>query len=115
MRPRHCERHITTLTITSAAPNEGVGLLILEVAVVLLLIGIVASHRRKTEMTAKVPGYICRNCGNAVSPIEASKLNGCFLIVLLLCFLVPGILYLVWAGTQTVRTCPRCNAQNNFV
>jgi hypothetical protein len=39
---------------------------------------------------------------------------GCFLVVLLLCFIIPGILYWVWAGTQTVFICPHCKAQNNF-
>lgn len=61
------------------------------------------------------PTHLCKNCGNLVRPQVTSKLNGCFFVVLLLFLIVPGILYLVWAGTQRVYTCPKCKAQNCFV
>lgn len=61
------------------------------------------------------PTHLCKSCGNRVRPQISSKINGCFLIVLLLLFIIPGILYLVWAGTQRVYTCPKCKAQNTMV
>ncbi len=61
------------------------------------------------------PTHLCKNCGNQVRPNVSSKLNGCFFIVLLCFFIIPGILYLVWAGTQRVYTCPKCKAQNSMV
>ncbi len=61
------------------------------------------------------PTHLCRNCGNKVRPRVTSKLNGCFFIVLLCFFIVPGLLYLVWAGTQRVYSCPKCKAQNTMV
>ena len=61
------------------------------------------------------PTHLCRACGARVRPQIGSKLNGCFLVVLLLFFIVPGILYLVWAGMQKVSTCPKCKAQNNLI
>src|SRR6266853_1705948 len=61
------------------------------------------------------PTHLCKNCGNQVRPQVRSKINGCFLVVLLLLLIIPGILYLVWAGTQRVYTCPKCKAQNTMV
>ncbi len=61
------------------------------------------------------PTHLCKNCGNKVRPRVTSKLNGCFFIVLLCFFIVPGLLYLVWAGTQRVYSCPKCKAQNTMV
>lgn len=61
------------------------------------------------------PTHLCKSCGNQVRPVVSSKLNGCFLIVLLCFFIVPGLLYLVWAGTQKVYTCPKCKAQGAMV
>jgi uncharacterized protein (DUF983 family) len=61
------------------------------------------------------PTHLCKNCGNQMRPNVTSKLNGCFFIVLLLFFVIPGILYLVWAGTQKVSTCPKCKATDCFV
>ena len=66
-------------------------------------------------MALFAPTHLCKNCGNEVRPRVTSKLNGCFFIVLLFFFVIPGILYLVWAGTQRVYTCPKCNAQNTLV
>jgi len=61
------------------------------------------------------PTHLCKNCGNQVRPVVSSKLNGCFLIVLLFFFIIPGVLYFFWAGTQKVMTCPKCKAQNAMV
>ncbi len=61
------------------------------------------------------PTHLCKNCGNVVRPHVSSKVNGCFLIVLLFFFVIPGILYWVWAGSQTVYSCPECKAQNCLV
>jgi hypothetical protein len=61
------------------------------------------------------PTHLCKNCGNLVRPQASSKLNGCFFVVLLFFFVIPGILYLFWAGAQRVYTCPKCKAQNCFV
>ncbi len=59
--------------------------------------------------------HLCKNCGNKVRPQVTSKLNGCFFVVLLLCFVIPGLLYLVWASTQRVYSCPKCRAQNMLI
>jgi hypothetical protein len=61
------------------------------------------------------PTHVCKNCGNRVRPIVSTKLNGCFLIVLLFFFIIPGLLYWVWAGTQKILTCPKCKGQNTLV
>jgi len=61
------------------------------------------------------PTHLCKNCGNQVRPVVSSKLNGCFLVVLLFFFIVPGVLYFFWAGTQKVVTCPKCKSQNTMV
>src|SRR5439155_24519678 len=67
------------------------------------------------RMLGLPPTHLCKNCGNKVRPNVSSKINGCFLIVLLCVFIIPGLLYLVWAGTQRVYTCPKCGAQNTMV
>lgn len=61
------------------------------------------------------PTHLCRSCGNRVKPLVASKLNGCFFVVLLCFFIVPGLLYLVWALTQHVVKCPSCGAVNSVI
>jgi hypothetical protein len=61
------------------------------------------------------PTHVCRNCGNAVRPLVSNKVNGCFFVVLLFLFVIPGILYLFWAGGQTFLFCPKCNAKDCFV
>lgn len=66
-------------------------------------------------MAIFAPTHLCRNCGNQVRPSVSSKVNGCFLIVLLFFFLVPGILYLVWAGTQRIYSCPKCGLQDTLI
>lgn len=50
-----------------------------------------------------------------MKPDVSSKVNGCFFLVLLCFFIIPGILYLVWAGTQTELTCPRCKAKDQAI
>jgi hypothetical protein len=107
------------ILLTSTGGGE---LALLEIVTVVVVIWLVAPYfrtpgagRKLPGFRGEVPGYICRNCGNAVDPIRSSNLNGCFLVALLCFFIIPGILYWVWAGTQTVLKCPHCNAKNNFV
>ena len=61
------------------------------------------------------PTHLCRQCGNKVRPTATSKLNGCFFLVLLFIFIIPGLLYLVWAATQRLLICPICKAQNSVI
>lgn len=61
------------------------------------------------------PTHLCRACGNTVFPERSTKVNGCFFVLLLCFFIVPGILYLVWADGQPVSTCPRCQTKDNMI
>jgi CDP-diglyceride synthetase len=61
------------------------------------------------------PTYFCKNCGNNVRPRVSSKINWWFFFVLLCLGVLPGMLYLVWAGTQLVSSCPKCKAQDTIV
>lgn len=96
-----------------AGSGGGLTVLALQLAGLIAFIWVLSRFAKKQPGTG-TPTHICRNCGNAVHPVETSKLNGCFLVVLLLCFIIPGILYLVWAGTQRTYKCPRCGVENSF-
>ena len=83
---------------------------------VFVYLGMQRSRKTQTEAQAMAETpQLCRACGSVVEPQRISKLNGCFLVVLLLCFIIPGILYWVWAGTQRVKVCPRCGVADNFL
>lgn len=71
--------------------------------------------RRRTVGSSDGVRVCCRNCGSTVVPISRNNVNGCFLVVLLFCFIVPGILYWVWSATQKTLECPSCGSKDNFV
>jgi hypothetical protein len=98
----------------SAGTGGGLTVLVFQVAALVAFVWVLSRFAKKRSQSGP-PTHICRNCGNAVHPVETSKVNGCFLFVLLLCFIIPGILYWVWAGTQRAYKCPKCSAENSFV
>ncbi|MDB4912406.1 MAG: hypothetical protein JWM95_50 [Gemmatimonadetes bacterium] len=63
-------------------------------------------------MTA--PTHVCSQCGFAGKPIMKSKQNGCFALILLLCFVIPGILYILFTS-KTYPVCPKCNTWNTMI
>lgn len=82
--------------------------------IAMVVVAIVALVRR-SQSPIETTRWCCRNCGRTVVPIPQNNVNGCFLVVLLCCFIIPGILYWVWSGTQKTRKCPSCGAKDNFV
>lgn len=59
---------------------------------------------------------VCRACGNRGEPVFRSKANGCVAVALLFFFIVPGIIYLIWAATtESDRVCPYCQSVNTMI
>jgi len=54
--------------------------------------------------------YVCRNCGSVDKPEQ--KLKGHFLItlILLLCWIIPGIIYMIWRRSGLKNTCSHCGS-----
>lgn len=55
---------------------------------------------------------ICRNCGHEGA--AERELKGHFLItlILLLLYIIPGIIYMVWRRTGLHDSCAKCGSQN---
>lgn len=56
-------------------------------------------------------GYICQACGVRGYPEMKTRGSWRITFFLLLCFIVPGILYSIWRQTSRYPVCPRCGAQ----
>mgnify|MGYP001197866600 CR=1 FL=1 len=53
---------------------------------------------------------ICPNCGHMGWPVKKTKGSAGMEIILWLCFLLPGLLYSHWRGTNRPEVCPKCDA-----
>jgi RNA polymerase subunit RPABC4/transcription elongation factor Spt4 len=55
---------------------------------------------------------ICRNCGHTGHPER--RLKGHFLItvILLLCYIIPGIIYMIWRRAGVRDSCTKCGSEN---
>lgn len=49
----------------------------------------------------------CENCEKEVTPIKA-PVNRSLAAILLLCGIVPGVVYLIWKRVQSAYVCPDC-------
>lgn len=56
------------------------------------------------------PSPTCLRCGYAGPPVTASHggPSGCLAVVLLCVGILPGVLYLLFAGSTETRSCPQC-------
>jgi hypothetical protein len=55
---------------------------------------------------------ICSACGHVGSSKTAIKGSGWIELILLLCFIIPGIIYSVWRSSSRHKTCPSCGSTN---
>ena len=69
---------------------------------------------RESAAAAARPTHVCTHCGYVGKPHVESKINGCFAVALLLCFIIPGILYIIWASGG-VKVCPKCRTRNSMI
>ena len=67
-----------------------------------------------TVRAMNAPTHVCSQCGFAGKPVMKSNQNGCFAIVLLLCFIIPGILYILFTSKQKAY-CPKCNGLETMI
>lgn len=58
---------------------------------------------------------VCIRCGHIGSPKAQTKTNGCLAAALFLFFVIPGIIYLVWAETSKSKHCRNCDAVDTLV
>lgn len=54
------------------------------------------------------PGDICPSCGSVGYPIMRTRGNWRITFILLLCFIIPGILYSIWRRSSRYSVCPQC-------
>lgn len=54
---------------------------------------------------------ICSNCGYSGKPVKESKGNILIAIILLIFFIIPGIIYIIWLLSNRKFICPQCKQQ----
>lgn len=100
-----------TVMLLMALPSLlNVPMLLLGLAPWVLLVLLISRVRRAQSVVRR-----CLICGY-VGPMETvlySARGGCFTFILLMAFVVPGVLYMIWRWNTP--TCPRCGAVNKAV
>ena len=51
----------------------------------------------------------CESCGYVGSAKVKNRVNGFIAIILLLFFIIPGVIYILWGLNATFNICPKCN------
>src|ERR1700722_15256161 len=55
---------------------------------------------------------LCTQCGTIASSRQITPGSGLITLVLLICFMVPGIIYWLWRHTNTYPACPKCGSRS---
>lgn len=55
---------------------------------------------------------LCSQCGSVTSPKRVTPGTMWITLVLLLCAVVPGIVYWIWRHTSTYAVCRKCGSKN---
>lgn len=71
----------------------------------------VGNLRTSIENAMKV---ICRNCGLVAHSQRRLKGNVLITLILLLCAIVPGIIYMIWRRSGLKNSCFKCASENVF-
>jgi hypothetical protein len=74
----------------------------------------IARMSREAAAAASRPTHVCTKCGYVGQPRVESSTNGCFAIVLLLCFIIPGILYMIFTARGR-QVCPKCRSVGSMI
>lgn len=54
--------------------------------------------------------HICGSCGEKVDAVKESKGSILILLVLILFFIIPGVIYLIWMLSGRRDQCPKCKS-----
>lgn len=55
---------------------------------------------------------ICRNCGHEGNTERKLKGHVLITLILLICWIIPGLIYMVWRRTGLKDACTKCGSQN---
>jgi DNA-directed RNA polymerase subunit RPC12/RpoP len=56
--------------------------------------------------------YICTACESVTAkPKTGSRGNILIALILLCCYIIPGVIYLLWDHGTKYRACPKCGAR----
>ena len=58
---------------------------------------------------------ICSQCGTVGKPKVKNKGSIAVLLLLLLFFIVPGLIYLLWMASSRVNVCRKCKAHTEEI
>ena len=70
-----------------------------------LLLGLIIRQVLKKEVR-------CKDCGFTGKLNKRNAHNELILILLLLCFILPGIIYAIWGSSNRYYKCPNCGGKN---
>jgi|ERR1700732_3689893 len=55
---------------------------------------------------------LCTRCGAVTSPKRVTPGSTWITLVLLVCFLVPGLIYMMWRHASAYAACRKCGSKN---
>lgn len=55
---------------------------------------------------------LCTQCGSITSPRRVVPGSVWITLILLVCFVVPGLIYIIWRHTSTYSACFNCGSRN---
>jgi hypothetical protein len=90
------------------------------VVLFLAMVGYVAVREwkdRKSERKESTTRlYVCTQCGTTCKDAQKQEPgDGCIVILLLLCGIVPGLVFLAWSESCARFICPGCNLENTLI
>jgi len=66
----------------------------------------------KKNQKIKHSNYVCKSCGTETNGDRTNDGSLAVLIVLLFCFVIPGIIYLLWMCSTDHRICHLCGGRD---
>ncbi|HBF33380.1 TPA: hypothetical protein DDW35_02330, partial [Candidatus Sumerlaeota bacterium] len=66
---------------------------------------------KRERLMSRKPTHVCVDCGTFGRPIWVNPASILIAVILLLCFFVPGVIYILWGIVSTYQVCPKCRSR----
>ena len=94
--------------------TEQFGEFIASIGLLALVIAVIVKVFESRSVNNSGLKMICRDCGSISQETQNSKLRGSGWItfILLLCYIVPGLIYMIWRRGDKAKICAKCGSKN---